>query len=369
MFEVGKKSLGLCKSAGAAITGEQLAAINSYTLSPLKGEALYVRKMRLAHNAVDRDKERFSEGLLKRFAETLPGKSLLLGHQWGPPGKGLFFDAVIEEMSLQEAKAVTGEDLVLPETMDRVKFLVSFFYMVKKPEIDGMIADIEGGVLRHVSIAFNAEKREPVKDKDGNVLYHEYRGKGEALEGSIVWLGAQPGAAITKGASPVNIQGEGEDKKKKEEKTMKEITKALGLGVDATEAEAVKAISEKASRLKFLEEVVTPLGDNVTKLAVEELLANGADGKAYRKDLVSKQVKWERLLGRVGDTDEACKAREAVLAKRSIAEIKEDLTHLEKTVREKFPTESLIEGGTPGKNRAGKEDDGRKYHFRTKKED
>ena len=49
--------------------------------------------------------------------------------------------------------------------------------------------------------------------------------------------------------------------------------------------------------------------------------ANAADGKAYRKDLVSKQVKWERL-GRVGDTDEASKAHETVLAKRSVVEIR-----------------------------------------------
>ena len=121
MLKVERK-VGLCKSAGpgAGVTDEMLAKINRFALSPLKAEDVYARKMRLAHNAIDRDKERFSEGVLKKFADTLPGKSLLMGHQQGPPGKGLFFDAYLEEVSLEEAKSLTHEELILPSTLDRV---------------------------------------------------------------------------------------------------------------------------------------------------------------------------------------------------------------------------------------------------------
>lgn len=347
-------SMVLSKDATNGVIADQLAKINRFALTPLTAEQVYVRKAILANNAIDRDNERFPDGMLQQFQNTLPGKSFLIGHQRGDYGVGLWFDASIEEMPLDQAKAVTGEDLRLPDGMTTVKNLVGYFYMVKKLELEGMIADIEGGVMRFVSIGFNADRRQPITDSNGNTLYYEYAGKGEAQEGSVVWLGAQRGAIITKSAKDgVDIEGEANNKTGGN-KTMKSIVKRLGLGEDATEDQALQKIIQMETRLKTVEGIVAPLGENATKESVEALVKAAGDGNVYRKDLVDRQVKFERLLGRVADTDADVAVRSKQLATRDIAEIKADSVLLEKLVREKFPNDSSIKGEDPNRDRDGK---------------
>ena len=86
------------KAAGVDITPEVLAKINKFAIKPLTAEEVYVRKFIMAHNAVDRDNERFSEPLLDDFAKTFPGKSFLIGHDRSALGVGLFFDSLTEEI-------------------------------------------------------------------------------------------------------------------------------------------------------------------------------------------------------------------------------------------------------------------------------
>jgi hypothetical protein len=179
-----------CKGLGdgAEITDEQYKKISRYTLKEIPKDQLYIRKIRLAHNAIDRDNERFSEKLLDDFVRTLPGKSLLIGHNWGPPGKGRFFDAYLEETDLNEAKKETGEDIRLPDGIDKVKFLMTHFYTTKTSGKEELLSDIDAGIVSHASIGFNAETLLPVtNEENGDVLYREYKAPGEALEGSLVW--------------------------------------------------------------------------------------------------------------------------------------------------------------------------------------
>ncbi|MFQ5737143.1 MAG: hypothetical protein ACE5GY_09850 [Thermodesulfobacteriota bacterium] len=352
---------------GAEVTEEQAGQIRKFTLADIPSEELYVRRIRLAHNAIDRDNERFGEKVLEDFAATLPGKSLLIGHNWGPPGSGLFFDAMVEEMGLKEARAETGEELRLPDGEEKVKFLYAWFYTTKAGK-EAFLADIDAGIIRHASIGFNAANLVRVNDeKSGETLYWEYKAPAEALEGSLVWLGAQPGATITKSVQDSGADIDDNDKKNKKEKiAMKTIFEKLGLDADSTEDQAVKALNLKLARLKGLEDIVEPLGENATKEHVLSLIAGAEDGKAYRKDLVSRQVKCERLLGRVGDTDEEAEARGKQLARRDLSEIKGDISYLEKQVKEKFPDQAAIEGGDPGDERDNTEAGAKKYNFRKK---
>lgn len=362
-------STSFCKGLGkgADISEDQLAKVRKFTLNDIPADQLYARKMLLAHNAIDRDNERFSEKLLEDFVRTLPGKSLLIGHQWGPPGKGLFFDAYLEEMDLKAAMEATGEDLSLPEGVPGFKALMGWFYTTKTPEKEGLLADIDAGIVRHVSIGFNAANCLKVSNEaNGETLYWEYRGPGEAREGSLVWLGAQPGATITKSADADGADIE-DDKKAKEKPKMKTLLKKLGLGDDATEDQALNVLNQKFARLNGVEEMIAPLGENPSKSLVEEMKKDAEDGRAYRKDLVGRQVKCERLLGRIDDKPEAVATRETELGKRSAAEIKGDVAYLERLVEEKFPGQSKLEGSDPNANRSGKAADGEAEHdFRKK---
>lgn len=364
-------STSFCKGLGkgADISEDQLGKIRKYTLNEIPADQLYARKMLLAHNAIDRDNERFSEKLLEDFVRTLPGKSLLIGHQWGPPGKGLFFDAYLEEMDLQAARSMTGEDLKLPDGVTQFKALMGWFYTTKSPGKEDLLADIDAGIVRHVSIGFNAANCLKVSNEaNGETLYWEYKGPGEAREGSLVWLGAQPGATITKAADAddgADID-EDENKRKKEIKDMKRVFMKLGLGEDSTVDQALSVLNQKTARLNSVEEIIAPLGENPSKALVEELVKNAEDGKAYKKDLIGRQVKCERLLGRIEDKPEAVTARENELGKRSAAEVKGDAAYLEKLVEEKFPGQSKLAGGDPNGGRSGKAAEGDDLDFRKK---
>jgi hypothetical protein len=103
-------------------------------------------------------------------------------------------------MTTDQFKALTGEEARLPEGMQKVKVLWGWVYMLKAQFNEEMTANIDAGIYRHASIGFKAADITPIKGQYDNILYYEYVPPGEALEGSIVWLGAQPGATAQKGA-------------------------------------------------------------------------------------------------------------------------------------------------------------------------
>ena len=185
------KQLDIKAISGVEINLDILAQINKYTLEPHTAEQLYVRKFLLAHNAVDRDRELFPEVLLDDFAATIPAKSQLVGHSRGGPGKGLFFNAITEEMTPEQFKALTNEDPRLPENQKTVKVLWTWMYMLHY-ELDETnketILNINAGIYRHVSIGFRASDLVAIKGQYDQILYWEYVAPGEALEGSLVWL-------------------------------------------------------------------------------------------------------------------------------------------------------------------------------------
>lgn len=204
-----KKTFDLKAAAqGAEVTPEILAKINKFAFRELTADEIFVRKYLMAHNAVDRDNERFSETLLDDFAKTFPGKSFLISHDRSKLGKGLFFDSLTEEMTPEQFTALTGEEARLPDGKSIVKVVWAWIYMLKAQFNQELIENIDAGIYRHASIGFRANDIAPVKGQFDQILYWEYSPPGEALEGSLVWLGAQPGATaqkiVTSSAEPKN---------------------------------------------------------------------------------------------------------------------------------------------------------------------
>jgi len=87
----------IIKQAGDPTDGEW-ETIKGFMVNPDKfqKEDVAAYEVKLANNIVDRDGERFHEDVLKSFRDTLVGKAFLIGHRWGPPGRGRFFSANIE---------------------------------------------------------------------------------------------------------------------------------------------------------------------------------------------------------------------------------------------------------------------------------
>lgn len=187
----------------------------------------------LANNFRDRDGERFSKPVLNSFNKSIIGKSKLIGHNWGPPGDGRFYDSKIVKMTIDETLEFVDavpdkkfrEHLELIDEKDRgIFWLVPRYYMMNiTPEQQQSIINIEAGIWKDMSIGFRAPKKFAIfadgKEKEvsqhGNfittddkedvnsaILFYEFRNdkdvEAEALEGSHVFLGSQFGAQTTK---------------------------------------------------------------------------------------------------------------------------------------------------------------------------
>lgn len=350
------------KAAGVEVTPEILAKINIYTLKPMTPDEVYVRKYLMAHNSVDRDNERFPEALLDDFARTLSGKSFLIGHNRSGPGVGLFFDASTEDLTPEQFKSITGEDARLPEGVDKVKIVWGWTYLVKAAFNEMMIANIDAGIYRHASIGFKASDIKPVKGQYDNILYWEYVPPGEALEGSIVWLGAQPGATAQKKAGGSEEDIDIDNPKTKGGKKMdwkqlvamlKRIFQGKSFSEDNLETEVKEALDAYAK--SAVEAAVKPLNDKIVLLEpleakVKELEPLAADGKAYRESMVADYVTMKAKLGDVSEKKEDQDELKTVASAYPMKFLKAEVETLRKRVEEKFP-DSQIKSDDPNNKR------------------
>lgn len=198
------------RRTGTMPTEAELRLINEqYSLEPLEADNVYVREMLLTNDQWTKHNRRLARSFQKSIIESMPGKSLLLGHPeaYGAPAipEGRFFAA-------EEWRDDNGTN------WNRCKF-----YIVKTPQNEHLRAQIDGGILSHTSVGMETDelqcsicgnniydykacnhipgakyevnedkkrelKPQPVEDEPG--MYYcgvIYRGKGTAVEGSIVY--------------------------------------------------------------------------------------------------------------------------------------------------------------------------------------
>jgi hypothetical protein len=186
------------------VTEADLELINTrYALRPLTADEVYVRRLALCNDQYDRTSERFPRSYLERFAQTLPGKPLLAHHDKKQFPIGRFFKA----------------EVVVEPGPDRtpVTWLYCSAYLLKTASNEDVRAQIDGGVYSHVSIGYRWADltcdlctRSYFSGDCAHVIDQVYDGRrctatysgdperAEAVEGSLVYLGAQYGAVVTK---------------------------------------------------------------------------------------------------------------------------------------------------------------------------
>jgi hypothetical protein len=272
------------EGSGSAPSAAELARIRQFALEELAPEELYVRHVRLATDAVDRTWERLPRDYLERFAATLPGKPLLLGHDHQETPTGLWFQAAVREAAAGEP----GEWV-----------LEAGFYLRKSPANEEIRRQIDAGVIRYASIGFRYDllvcdlcggatarpgmagpcDHWPGRLYDGQVATYSYGGdpeRVEAHEGSLVYLGAQYGAELVKDAGADVTGGQGDGATGRPAKT--------GLSLPSSDPPVAPSPCRP---------VAPSLGD------AAELIA---DGQAYRASLKAELV---RLAGIVRAEAEA----------------------------------------------------------------
>jgi hypothetical protein len=325
------KQLG-CKAVlvtGAAITQEMLAKINGFALKELTADDVYVRKFLLCHSAVDRDRERFPEAILDDFAATLPGKSLLAVHDRRSLPLGLWFDTATEEMSVEQFKSLTGVTATVPAGKATVKVLWAWSYLLQKEFNAQVMENMDAGIYRHVSIGFAAADIVAIKtETNGPVLYYEYVGPGEAQEGSLVWLGAQPGATTQKVLKDQDIT-------QQEVSNMKILVAMLvGLGM--------KALTETATEEQIAAGIKQLMDEK--DAAIAGLKADAALGKAYKDKIVADYVGLKYKLGEVSEKQEDHTALKAVAEGLPFSFLESEVKALLARVEAKLPPAGQLEG-------------------------
>ena len=191
---------------GAAVTAEDLALINRLARKELTEGEVYAFSLRLCDNEVDRDWERFSPGTLEELAPLFVGKSGIFDHQWSARG--------------QAARIYKTEVIRQPERLTRAGdgycWLKGWAYMLRTDSTRDLIAEIEGGIKKEVSVGCAVERavcsvcgadlrqggcgHKKGERYEGRLCYASLEGASDAYEFSFVAVPAQPGAGVVKGA-------------------------------------------------------------------------------------------------------------------------------------------------------------------------
>lgn len=115
-------------------TAVQMEAINAQTKAQLTAEQVYVFSLRLCDDQMDRDYERFDAAALTGLAKLFIGKTGIVDHCW----------------SAEKQVARIFETQVVKE--DGVSFIKAWAYIRRGGSNDEIIADIEAGIKKEVSV-------------------------------------------------------------------------------------------------------------------------------------------------------------------------------------------------------------------------
>ena len=115
-------------------TAVQLEAINVLAKAKLTAEQVYVFSLRLCDDQVDRDNERFDTAALSGLAKLFIGKTGIVDHRW----------------STENQVARIFETQVVRE--DGISFIKAWAYIRRGSSNDEIIADIEAGIKKEVSV-------------------------------------------------------------------------------------------------------------------------------------------------------------------------------------------------------------------------
>lgn len=188
------------------LAAEELARINQFAKAELTAADVYVFSVRLCYNEVDRDFERFDEAALEKLGELFVGKSGLFDHQWSAEGQTarIYRTEVIREPAVKTQAGDCG------------CWLKAWAYMLRTEKNQDLIAEIEGGIKKEVSVGCSVARSacsicgasggscEHVKGQyyGGKLCYFQLEDPTDAYEWSFVAVPAQRRAGVVKHFGP-----------------------------------------------------------------------------------------------------------------------------------------------------------------------
>lgn len=127
----------------------ELAKINELTLSPVTAEQVFTFKVKLCDNEVDRDTESFTIDALKKLAELYKGKTGIKDHSARTDNQ---ISRIYDTEIITEADKLTalGEEYT---------YLEAHCYILRIAKNEDLIAEIEAGIKKEVSVLCAMKKR------------------------------------------------------------------------------------------------------------------------------------------------------------------------------------------------------------------
>lgn len=188
------------------VTEEDMTQINALSRGALTPEEVYTFGVRLCDNQTDRDFEYFSRQSLESLAALFVGKTGIFDHTWSAAGQTarIYRTELVED---PENTAESGEPGC---------YLKGYAYMLRTDDNASLIAEIEGGIKKEVSVSCAVARTvcsicgNEVQDRTScpHVKGQIYEGKRcivrledptDAYEWSFVAVPAQPKAGVVKG--------------------------------------------------------------------------------------------------------------------------------------------------------------------------
>ena len=240
----------ICKDAVVKGIGtpeaDELSLINALARRELGADEVYTFALRLCDNDIDRDFERFDDAALDQLAPMFVGVSGVFDHQW----------SAREQTARIYRTEVVGGDGTLTADGRPYRFLKGWAYMMRTVENAALIAEIDGGIKREVSVGCAVEKvvcsvcgqeldqcpHEKGEEYDGQVCCGVLTGATDAYEWSFVAVPAQRKAGVIKSAGR-RLEDEARLGRKYLKSLRQEMVRLAGI----TEPEMEHALLEKAA--------------------------------------------------------------------------------------------------------------------------
>lgn len=182
--------------------GEELALINALARRELGADEVYTFALRLCDNDVDRDFERFGDGTLDQLVPLFVGVSGVFDHQWSAKGQTA---RIYRTQVVEDGGALTADGRPC-------RYLKGWAYMMRTQENAALIAEIDGGIKREVSVGCAVDKvlcsicgreldqcpHEKGEEYGGQVCHGVLTGAADVYEWSFVAVPAQRRAGVLK---------------------------------------------------------------------------------------------------------------------------------------------------------------------------
>ena len=248
----------ICKEAEVKAAGQvcedDLQHINTLTRRELKAEEVYTFAVRLCDNEIDRDWERFDEGTLEQLGKLFVGVSGVFDHQWSARGQAarIYRTEVIREASLTaDGRAYC--------------WLKGWAYMMRTEENEALIAEIDGGIKREVSVGCAVEQvlcsvcgeemgscaHEKGEEYGGKLCHGILKDAKDAYEWSFVAVPAQRKAGVVKSAAQKTDE-EARMGRRYLKSLRREVVRLAGIAQPHAEHELLVRVADKLGEEELL---------------------------------------------------------------------------------------------------------------------